>query len=409
VTTVSTAVPTAAELIADYRAAGSTLFASPRGTVLAEGTYFAVPPSGRQDGLADLARRVDAVLGVAEAAGHEVRTVVGAVPFAPDAPAHLVVPMRLRRGGPPAPAGRVGVRTPVRAVRPVPPPEQYTAAVARAVRRIRAGDYTKVVLARALRAEAPGFDPGPVVRALAGQEPGAYVFGVDLGSGRTLFGASPELLVSRHGRQVAANPLAGSAARSPDPAEDARRADVLRRSAKDRHEHAVVADAVAAALRPYCRELAVPAEPSLLATATMWHLSTRITGIVADPGVSALALATALHPTPAVCGTPTRAARTAIGELEPFDRGFYTGMAGWVDAAGDGEWAVTIRCATADPDGLDLFAGAGVVAGSDPAAELAETTAKLATMLTALGLASTDPGLASTDPGLASTEPSDVA
>jgi isochorismate synthase len=389
VTTVSTA-SAAAELIEGYRAAGSTLFASPRGTLLAEGTYFAVPPSGRQDGLADLARRVDAVLGVAEAAGHEVRTVVGAVPFAPDAPAHLVVPMRLRRSGPAVPSGAPAV-TSVRAVRPVPAPAQYTAAVARAVQRIQAGDYTKVVLARALRAEAPGFDPGPVVRALAGREPGGYVFGVDLGAGRTLFGASPELLVSRHGRHIAANPLAGSAARSADPAEDRRRADALLRSAKDRHEHAVVSDAVAGALRPYCRELTVPAEPSLVATATMWHLSTRITGIAADPGVSALALATALHPTPAVCGTPTAAARTAIGELEPFDRGFYTGLVGWVDAAGDGEWAVTIRCATADPGGLELFAGAGVVAGSDPAAELAETTAKLGTMLAALGLATAEP------------------
>jgi len=400
VTTVSTAATaatgtTAAELIADYRAAGSTLFASPRGTLLGEGTYFAVPPSGRRDGLADLARRVDAVLGVAEAAGHEVRTVLGAVPFAPDVPAQLVVPIRLRRSGPPTgppaapqPVVRVG------AVCPVPSPDRYTEAVARAVRQIRAGDYTKVVLARALRADAPAFDPAPVVRALAGREPAGYVFGVDLGAGRTLFGASPELLVSRHGRRVVANPLAGSAARSADPVEDTRRAAALLESAKDRHEHLVVSEVVADALRPFCRDLNVPAEPSLVATATMWHLSSRITGTIADPSVSALALATALHPTPAVCGTPTAAARDAIAELEPFDRGFYAGMVGWVDADGDGEWAVTIRCATADRDSVDLFAGAGVVADSDPAAELAETTAKLGTMLTALGLTRGDSDVA---------------
>ncbi|GGM06032.1 isochorismate synthase [Dactylosporangium sucinum] len=384
--TTLSAATTAAELLAGYRPGSSSLFASPRGTLLAEGTYFAVPPSGRPDGLADLARRVDAVLGVAEAAGHEVRTVVGAVPFAPGAPAQLVVPLRLRRGGPPSAASTVDLPVGVAGVRPVPPPDRYAAAVAEAVRRIRAGAYTKVVLARSLRVDAPGFDPAPVVRALAAREPGGYTFGVDVGGGRTLLGASPELLVSRHGRTVTANPLAGSAARSADPAEDHRRAAALLRSAKDRHEHAVVSEAVAGALRPYCAELTVPAEPSLVGTATMWHLSTLVTGTVADPAVSALTLATALHPTPAVCGTPTAAARAAIAELEPFDRGLYTGLVGWVDAAGDGEWAVTIRCATADPGGLDLFAGAGVVADSDPAAELAETTAKLGTMLAALGL-----------------------
>ncbi|SNY73014.1 isochorismate synthase [Paractinoplanes atraurantiacus] len=388
-TTVSAAT-TAAELLAGYRPGRSSLFASPSGTLLAEGTYFAVPPSGRRDGLADLAHRVDAVLGVAEAAGHEVRAVVGAVPFAPDAPAHLVVPARLRRGGPPisATAGEATIQ--VKEIRPVPDPSRYTAAVAEAVRQINAGRYTKVVLARSLRADAPGFDPAPVVRALAGRDPSGYTFGVDLGGGRTLFGASPELLVSRRGTRVTANPLAGSAARSDDSAEDARRAEALLRSEKDRHEHAVVATAVADGLRPYCRDLHVPSEPSLVRTATMWHLSTLITGTVADLAASALRLATALHPTPAVCGTPTAAARAAISELEPFDRGFYTGMVGWVDASGDGEWAVTIRCATADEDGLDLFAGAGVVAGSDPRAELAETTAKLGTMLAALGLEHSD-------------------
>ncbi|MFC4065300.1 isochorismate synthase [Actinoplanes subglobosus] len=387
-TTVS-APGTGAELIAGYRPGESSLFASPRGTLLAEGTYFAVPPSSRPDGQADLARRVQAVLGVAEAAGHQVRTVVGAVPFAPGADAHLIVPQRLHRGGAPASAPHRVLPFGIRSVRPVPEPEHYRDAVARAVQQIRAGRYTKTVLARSLRAEAPGFDPAPAVRALAARDPNGYTFAVDLGAGRTLFGASPELLVARHGRTVTANPLAGSAARSPDPDEDHRRAAALLASAKDLHEHAMVADQVTEVLGRYCRKLTVPAGPSVIGTATMWHLSTPVTGEIADD-VTSLDLATALHPTPAVCGTPTAEARAAIGELEPFDRGFYTGMVGWVDAAGDGEWAVTIRCATADPEGLDLFAGAGVVADSDPAAELAETTAKLRTLLTALGLEESD-------------------
>jgi isochorismate synthase len=225
-----------------------------------------------------------------------------------------------------------------------------------------------------------------VVRALAEGGTGGYTFGIDLGDGRTLFGASPELLVSRRGPVVTAHPLAGSIPRSADPAEDARRAAGLLESAKDRYEHAFVSEAVADGLRPFCRDVVKPAEPALTATPTMWHLGSTITGTVADPDIDALTLAAALHPTPAVCGTPPDAARRAIAELETFDRGFYAGMVGWTDASGDGEWAVTIRCATAGPDGLHVYAGAGIVQGSDPTAELAETTAKLGTMLNVLGV-----------------------
>lgn len=117
----------------------------------------------------------------------------------------------------------------------------------------------------------------------------------------------------------------------------------------------------------------------------MWHLSTTVTGELADPAVSALDLASALHPTPAVCGTPTEVARAVIAELEPFDRGPYTGMVGWQDADGDGEWVVTIRCAEAEGRSLRLFAGAGVVAASSPEAETAETGAKFRTFLSAVG------------------------
>lgn len=202
----------------------------------------------------------------------------------------------------------------------------------------------------------------------------------------TLIGASPELLVARSGQLVTANPLAGSAARSSDPAEDKRRADALLLSAKDRHEHAVVVEAVASALRPYCRKLDVPAEPSVIGTKTMWHLSTKVTGELLEPAASSLELAVAMHPTPAVCGTPTGPARTAIRELESFDRRYFTGMVGWCDAAGDGEWAVTIRCAEIGEDAVTLYAGAGIVEGSDPAAELAETSSKLKTLLLAMGM-----------------------
>ncbi|SCE56003.1 isochorismate synthase [Streptomyces sp. Termitarium-T10T-6] len=129
----------------------------------------------------------------------------------------------------------------------------------------------------------------------------------------------------------------------------------------------------------------MPARPTLIRTATMWHLSTTVTGTLRSPDASALELALALHPTPAVCGTPTQTAREVIAETEPFDRGFFTGVIGWGDAEGDGDWVVTIRCAEAEERMLRLYAGAGVVAASEPEAETAETAAKFRTFLSAVG------------------------
>jgi isochorismate synthase len=208
---------------------------------------------------------------------------------------------------------------------------------------------------------------------------------VPSGPGRTLVGASPELLVSRRGGRLVANPLAGSAPRGADLAEDVRRAAALLESPKDLHEHAVVVAAVREALAPYCTRLELPERPALARTAALWHLSTTVTGELSDPSVTALDLASALHPTPAVCGTPARTARAVISASEPFDRGPYTGMVGWQDADGDGEWVVTIRCAEAEGRTLRLFAGAGVVAASTAEAETAETEAKFRTFLHAVG------------------------
>jgi isochorismate synthase len=180
--------------------------------------------------------------------------------------------------------------------------------------------------------------------------------------------------------------LAGSAARAADPDEDRRRGEALLASAKDRHEHALVVTDVAARLAPLVEDLEVPEEPSLVATPTLWHLSTALRGRVGDPDVSALHLAQALHPTPAVCGVPRAAAHAAITEIEPFDRGFYTGAVGWTDARGDGEWVMALRCGEVAGDRVRLWAGAGIVPASCPADELAETAVKLRTLLDALGL-----------------------
>ena len=146
-------------------------------------------------------------------------------------------------------------------------------------------------------------------------------------------------------------------------------------------------DSLAAALDPLCRELEIPEHPSLTSTREMWHLGTRIRGRIADPRTTALDLALAVHPTPAVCGTPTEKARRVIAGLEG-DRGFYAGAVGWADSDGDGDWMVTIRCAEIDADraGATTWAGGGLVADSDPDDEVAETGAKLRTVLRAFGI-----------------------
>ncbi|WP_432570962.1 isochorismate synthase [Kineococcus sp. SYSU DK005] len=403
------AVGGVADLLAAYRP-GTTAWFSAGGRHLLAGGSRARIGSTAGAGPA-LAAQVDAVLRADRRSGGP-GLAVGAVPFAAGTPAALRVPERLLRatGAPPpapapAPVGR-GATT-----RSTPDDDGYAAAVATAVQRLRAGDdrLGKVVLGRLLEADLPGGVDVPAVLArLLAADPEAFVYAVDVpplpplppleptgpaaaartagAPVRTLLGASPELLVSRRGRRVSACPLAGSAPRCDDPHEDAARAAALLRSAKDLHEHAVVADAVRAALAPLCRELDVPATPQVRGSAALWHLATPVSGVLADPATTSLDLLAALHPTPAVCGVPVAAARDLIGELEPFERGYATGAVGWCDADGDGEWAVTIRCAEVQGGSVRLFAGAGVVAASDPRAELAETAAKFRTSARALGI-----------------------
>ena len=374
-----------ADLLRAYRPGGSWFFSSPRHALLAEGAAVTLPPAPAGEGLGRYAAGVLAALADEDLPP----VVVGALPYDLGRPARLVVPAGVQRSGPLAgalPAVPAGTGT--YAVRQVPEPAGYEAAVAAALTRLApGGDLDKVVLARTLELTADGpVDAAEVLRALAGGDPQGYVFAAGLPDGGTLLGASPELIVSRTGAEVVAHPLAGSAARSADPVEDAANAAGLAVSAKNLREHALVVEAMVEALRPLCRRVDVPAGPSVVGTARMWHLGTRITAEPADPEVSALTLAEALHPTPAVCGLPVDLARGAIAELEPFDRGFYTGLVGWVDAAGDGEWALSLRCAEVRDRELRLFAGAGIVAASRPADELAETTAKFRTLLDALGV-----------------------
>ncbi|MGW0792490.1 isochorismate synthase [Streptomyces sp. NPDC002911] len=377
----------ATALLEAYRPGTDRFLATPRHTLLGSGTTAEVPHGSRP-----LTERVQEALDVARRTESPAPVVMGTVPFAPDGVAVLAVPETVRwatalRADPLiAVHGRDAGQGEDWQIREVPAAAAYSAAVAAAVERMRAGEFDKVVLARTLElTSARDLDLPAMLSRLARRDPDGYTFAVPSGPGRTLVGASPELLVARRGTRLVANPLAGSAPRSSDLAEDVRRAAALLDSPKDLHEHAVVVDAIRQSLAPFCVRLDVPERPTLVRTAAMWHLSTTLTGELRDPSSTALDLASVLHPTPAVCGTPTDVARQVIAECEPFERGAYTGMVGWQNADGDGDWVVTIRCAEAEGRTLRLFAGAGVVAESTPAAETAETGAKFRTFLSAVG------------------------
>jgi isochorismate synthase len=311
---------------------------------------------------------------------------LGALPYSGSCEAVLrVADMTLRAER--APAGRSPAPAwTVRSLIPDPLPVDYESAVERALQAIEAGEIEKVVLARSLAVEADrAIDPRVVARRLSAAEPGSYVFLVSLPGGSTLAGASPELLLRREGMTVSSDPLAGTALRSPDRVRDQEIARELLASGKEQREHRLIAEAVADGLAPFCSELIVDSEPSLSPTATLWHLRTAVRGTLRPDSPDALAIAASLHPTPAVCGTPRGTASAVISRLEDFDRRFYAGLVGWVDARGDGEWAITLRCAEITGTTARLHAGAGIVAGSDPAAEDLETEAKFGPMLRALG------------------------
>lgn len=378
----------AENLLSGYHSDDPFFFATPEHTLLTRGHYATVPQPTSGSSLSET---VDLALKQARERGHPNPIVVGAIPFDTGQAARLSIPHHVLSAGPlTRRTASAPLRTPKCTVTPQPAPQVYADGVAQAVRQIQDGVLRKVVLARTLElASEETIDVPCLLERLARRNTHGYTFALNLaatGQG-TLVGASPELLLSRRGLQVRSNPLAGSAARVREPLADAQRSQALLLSAKDLHEHQLVADAVAQGLRPHCKVLEVPAAPSLIHTETMWHLSSDIRGELASPEASALFLASCLHPTPAVCGYPSDQALALIRQIEPFNRGFYSGMVGWCDAEGNGEWVVTLRCALVQGQHMRLFAGAGVVAESQPASELAETSAKFKTMLNALGMA----------------------
>jgi menaquinone-specific isochorismate synthase len=353
-------------------------------------------PAGR---VADVLRTISADDEVGGVGSGPV--VLGALPFDRHAPATLVVPASVvgvaadgrawltttspHGGEPPSELAALS------ALPTIAPPDSFSLVSARshaewselvesAVAAVRAGHMAKVVLAREVLVEANRpFVPADILRRLHALYPSCMLFAAD-----GFLGASPELLVSRRGRQVRSQPLAGTVARSGDPRADERLTDAMMGSTKERQEHRLVVDEVAAALGPLCDSLAVPDAPSIVPLRNVSHLGTLITGHLTPPAPTALELVARMHPTPAVAGSPTKEAVAYLQAVEGFDRGHYAGPVGWMDANGDGDWAVGIRCAEVSANTARLFAGVGVVADSDPEAELAETQLKLKALLAAV-------------------------
>ncbi|OYN75619.1 isochorismate synthase [Mycolicibacterium sphagni] len=358
----------------------SFVLSGPAGTVVAEGI---------QTGYDDVATASAAL------AAASVDVVVGALPFDVRGKAALLAPSTVTFGDA-LPAWPTAALPAVRIAATVPSPEEHRARIRRALDRLNEPESAlqKVVLARSLRLVADGpLDELAILRRLVADDAEATAYLTDLSpaggdyTGTALVGASPELLVARTGDLVSCQPFAGSAPRSGDPQTDTANGAALAESGKNRHEHQLVVDTMRSALEPLCTELDVAAEPQLSRTAALWHLSTPIHGRLRDTSITAIDLALALHPTPAVGGVPTSEAVDLIAQLEG-DRGFYAGAVGWCDARGDGRWVVAIRGAQLSTDrrGALAQAGGGIVAESDPDDEVAETTTKFRTILSALGV-----------------------
>ena len=358
----------------------SFILATDGGAVVADGIHTAFPV------VADAK---------AALASHSAPIIVGALPFDLTAPAALIRPQSIRFLDA-LPTWPLRPLPEVTIAEARPEPDEHRARISRALRRLRDPDdaLQKVVLARTLRLVADGhLDARTVLHRLAGADPTANAFLADLTaagaaySGTALVGASPELLVARRGDRVLCAPFAGSAPRHADPETDAASGARLAASAKNRHEHRLVVEAIREALEPVCSELQIAPEPRLDKTAAVWHLYTPITAQLCEKSITALDLALRMHPSPAVGGVPAAPAAELIAELEG-DRGFYAGAVGWCDRRGDGRWVVSIRCAqlSADRRSALAYSGGGIVADSDPEDELAETTTKFATILTAMGV-----------------------
>lgn len=375
--------------------ADSFFFMSPYRSFVTQGCFAHLSCSAL-DGAnlqGDLQTQLREAFREAKKQGIENPVVVGAIPFDPGLPSALFIPeswqsfsrqQRLQDARLSKTVSQPGIAT----RQAIPEQEQFMSMVAQAATATSLPDIDKVVLSRLIdiKTDAP-VDIDALLNRLIVQNPASFNFHVLLPDGSSLLGASPELLLRKEGKAFSSQPLAGSARRdTADALRDKAVGEGLMHSAKDRHEHSLVTHAMKTVLQPRSRYLAVPEQPQLMTTPTLWHLATSIDGEVRDAQDNALSLACLLHPTPALSGFPHDAAQQLIAELEPFDRELFGGIVGWCDEQGNGEWVVTIRCARVLENQVRLFAGAGIVPASSPESEWRETGVKLSTMLNVFGL-----------------------
>ena len=385
--------------------AGGWLWQRERSGFAGRGVAARIPVPG---GLPDAEAIVGAALGAIDiedevGAPGSGAVAVGALPFDPAEPLELVVPAVVvgrtaegrcwltTVGSHTDPRSLVATLVPEESRDPDGfslssplPHEVWMALVEQAVAAIDTGRFAKVVVAREVVVDANRDIHVPtVLRRLRSLYPACTVVGAPLAEGQFV-AASPELLVAREDLAVRSHPLAGTIPRSGDPHADQALSESLLASPKDRAEHAWVVRDVVDGLGPWCATLDIPAAPSIVALRNVSHLGTHVTGTLEPGAPSALGLAGALHPTAAVGGTPRDAALEWLRANERLARGPYAGPVGWVDARGDGEWVVGIRSALISGSSARLYAGVGVVEGSDPAAELAETQFKLQALLAAV-------------------------
>ena len=370
-------------------------FVTGRRSVVATGVAAPVVPRAWTG--EEVARAADEVMR-ASIEGHEdaPAMIVGAIPFDVRRPGVLYRPVRVVVEQAPSPGAVVAPTGRLDVIGQSPDPDGYRRIVRKAVTAIRSGAMDKVVLGRCATVEVSHasevWRPEDVLARLRASNPDAYVFRLDLDGGMgglfdepgILLGASPELVLSCSDSRIWTLPLAGTIARGTDPASDIRAARALLSSGKDLAEHAHVSRAVVAALGRHVDDIEMPSGPQLVATPVVWHLGAPIEGVLRE-GRSPLELLYDLHPTPAVCGWPSTPARDFITRCEGFDRGLFAGLIGWMDVNGDCEWALVLRAGVLHADRATMFAGAGIVAASDPASELRETATKMMTFTAVLG------------------------
>ncbi|MCV6590268.1 MAG: isochorismate synthase [Marinobacterium sp.] len=376
----------------DQATGQQSLFMSPHCSIRAHGVFEAVTHAA---GSGPTERRafmdtVNQAMSRARQAGIANPVIIGAIPFDTRQPSSLIIPRSYEvfsRQLTPPPQQQLSAQLQALATTSYPDEGRFKQGVQQAIANFQLSDIRKTVLSRILEVELnDSANVSDIFARLVQQNPTGFHFQLPLPDGSELIGASPELLIRREGNRIISNPLAGSARRQDDEQADREVSEALMQSGKDTYEHRLVIDDIRQQLSPVCSELNIPDGPSLLNTPTMWHLSTTIDGELADPSISALELACRLHPTPAVCGFPTGLAHKLIDLVEPFERGMFSGMVGWCDGQGNGEWVVTIRCGRVQQNRIQLFAGAGIVEDSCPESEWRETQAKLQTMLNALGV-----------------------